>query len=281
MPKPTRGGQRAGGGIGARGPAGRRIGAGGVGSFMAPPPQQQAPPQQQPPAQPNNVSQPSITQQQFMQMDNKQTIQYLGNLKNVKMPPSAELPEFDTQRLTYDMGLNDKPRIVSEAEFNKTKGETIYRGVHELKDGNGTVLAPARSVANVTMYGEFSRIGAGVAGDGFYFTTGKGTANGYAGGGKDLGKSAVMRAKIDGSKAKTITLSALERQFNNEDPYVQNAFMRMSTVDNEWTTGYLGAYALKKGYNVITRPALARGESHYIILDRSVMIMCNTITPQV
>lgn len=280
MAKPSRGGQRA------RGPAGmgRRIGAGGVGSFMAPPPQQpqQAPPQpQQQPPIPSNATPPSITQQQFMKMDNAQTIQYLDNLsKNVKMPPSAELPEFDTQRLTYDMGLNGKPTIVSEAEFNKIKGTTIYRGVHQQDDGNGTVLAPARSVANVTMYGDFSRIGAGVAGDGFYFTDSTSTANNYAGYGKDLGKSAVMRAKLDNSKVRSVTLTNLQNMFNGEDAYVQNAFMRMSTVDNEWTTGYLGAYALKKGYNVITRPALF-GERHYIVLDRSVMVMCNTITPQV
>lgn len=280
MAKPSRGGQRA------RGPAGmgRRIGAGGVGSFMAPPPQQtqQAPPQpQQQPPIPSNATPPSITQQQFMQMDNAQTIQYLGNLsKNVKMPPSAELPEFDTQRLTYDMGLNGKPTIVSEAEFNKIKGTTIYRGVKEQDDGNGTVLAPARSIANTTMYGDFSRIGAGVAGDGFYFSDSTSTANSYAGYGKDLGKSAVMRAKIDKTKARTVTLSNLQNMFNSEPSSIRNAFANMSTVNDEWSTGYLGAYALKKGYNVITRPALF-GERHYIVLDRSVMVMCNTITPQV
>lgn len=280
MPKPTRGGQRARVAVGAGGifntPAGAQLAQ----MLRQSQQNQQAAQPQQPPAVPKNATPPSITQKQFMQMDNNQTVQYLGSLsKNVKMPASAELPEFDTQRLTYDMGLNDKPRVVSESEFNKIKGKTIYRGVSELKEGS-TVIAPARSVANTTLYGDFSRIGAGVAGDGFYFSDDKSTANSYAGWGKNLGESAVMRAKIDNTKAKTVTLSSLRSQFSSEPISVQNAFINMSTVNNEWSTGYLGAYALKKGYNVITRPAIGR-ENHYIILDRGVMVMCGTITPQV
>lgn len=240
--------------------------------------QQQQQTAAQPPAQPGQATQPGrTTLDQFRQMGERDLMSYIDNLKkNVTMPPVAELPEYDTQRLTYDLGLNDKPRIVTDAELNKMSGPMLYRGVHSYKDKD-TVLATAQAVANLTMYDEYSRIGAGIAGDGYYFSTSTSTANSYAGNGKNLQESAVMKMKIDTSKAKMVTYDHLKRMFARESGGVQWAFQHMSTVDDQWSTGYLGAYALKKGYNVIQRHEVG----HYIVLDRSVMVMSNNLVHRV
>lgn len=225
-----------------------------------------------PPAQPNSAqaTPPSRTLDQFRQMNESELITYLAGLgRNVVMPALDSLPEFDTQRLVYDLGLNQAPTVVSDAEFNKIKGETFYRGVRSAKDSSGSYVATAQDIVNETLYGNSSRIGAGISGDGFYFGS-KGTAEAYAG--KTTGISnrdgAIMKMKVTGP-VRSVTRDSLVSMFSRESRAVQRAFENMSTVNNEWSTGYLGAYALYKGYNAITRPSAG----HYIVLDRSIITM--------
>ena len=77
-----------------------------------------------------------------------------------------------------------------------------------------------------------------------------------------------MKMKVTGP-VRSVTRDSLVSMFSRESRAVQRAFENMSTVNNEWSTGYLGAYALYKGYNAITRPSAG----HYIVLDRSIITM--------
>lgn len=266
------GGARGGGGI-----AGAGFGAFGGLPGSAPPPQAQAQPPT-PGAQPTQAGRTSLTA--FQSMDAGQTVQYLRGLKQVQMPPTAMLPDADTQKLVYDLGLNGQPRVVSEAEFQKIRGTTWMRGVTAAKDErSGAVLMPGQAVANNTMYGQYSRIGGGVAGDGFYLSNDKGTANSYAGHASTLMDGAVMRAKIDPSLAKPVTYESIRSQFFREPAEVQRAYQNMSLASH-WSGGFMGAYAIQKGYNVITRK-VSGSTQHRIVLDRSIMIMSDQLTPRV
>lgn len=217
-----------------------------------------------------NPTPPSMTAQQFQALSNKELVDYLKNLNSrVVMPPLDELPECDTQRVVYDLGLNDKPTVVSQAEFKKLKGETWYRGVHDFKDNRGTILATSDDVVNQTFYGDTTRIGAGVSGDGFYFTKHKSTADSYARNGQN---GRVLQMKLDMRKVKGIDAGKLSSMFSREPIEVQRAFRNMSSIGNEWSTGFLSAYAVRKGYNVILRPE--RGFA--IPITRDVMILSDS-----
>lgn len=242
----------------------RNIG-GGPGAGAVPGPTQQQPVQQQPVN--GQATQPSLTLDQFQQMNATALVNYLRGLgSNVTMPGIEELPECDTQRLIYDLGLNGQPQVMKDSDFQKLSGTTMYRGVHDLTDGHGTIIATSDGVVNDTLYGQYSRIGAGMYGDGYYFG-GRSTASSYAGGGRD---ARVMQMKLDTSRARTISYSSLQRMYRNESSAVRNAISRMSVVNNDWPgEGGMAAYALYKGYNVITEP----GRGFVIPIDRSVMIM--------
>lgn len=217
-----------------------------------------------------NPTPPSTTVDQFQKMSNRELVNYLSNLKNnVVMPPLDELPNCDTQRLIYDLGLNDQPRVVSQAEFAKLKGQTYYRGVYDFVDRNGTILATADDIVNQTFYGGATRIGAGVSGDGFYFAKDRGTAESYARNGQN---GRVMQMKLDMSKVKGISVNNLQTMFAREPAEVRRAFENMSTVGNQWSTGYLSAYAVHKGYNTIIRDSVGFA----IPITRDVMILSDS-----
>ena len=268
------------GGRGANLGRGRGGGLGGLGfggAAASAATQQPQQPQQQPPQQGATTPAGNTSLAQFQQMNDQQTVAYLNGLKNnVHMPPSAELPDSDTQRAFYDLGVNDKPRVVSDAQFKAMRGETLYRGVTENTDNNGTVMATAKSIANSTMYGEYSRIGGGVYGDGYYFSNSKSLANSYAGHKGSTAKSAVMRTKLDTSKVKAIDSNTLESRFYRESRAVQRAYQNMSETGN-WAAGHLGVYALQKGYNAIKVPS--RGIT--VVLDRGIMVMSDNVTASV
>ena len=276
----ARAGAGGAGAAGAAGGAGVVIGPGvrpGLGAARAAATTPQQPQPQQPPTQAGVTQAGRTSWQQYQNMTVPEVSRYINGLKrNVQMDPAGFLPDADTQRVVYDLGLNDKPQIVTDAAFNAVKGPVYYRGVTKLTDRNGTLLMSAQGVANQTMYGDFTRIGGGVAGDGFYFSDSRTTANSYAGQAHSLRDGAIMRMKLDMTKARPVTLSALQTQFKAEHSAVQNSFRNMKDVAG-WSTGYLSAYALYKGYNVITRPEAG----HVIPLDRSCMIISDNVTHRV
>ena len=167
-----------------------------------------------PQAQQPTLTNASQNWQNFQKMDGSQVATYLKGLSNVQMPYS--LAKNDTQRIVYDLGLNDKPQVVTSKDFDKISGTTYYRGVKSNVDSKGVVLDTAFDVANKTLLGKYTSIGSGMYGNGFYFTDSRSTARGYAGGGSGLNNSVIMRMKIDPSKARIVEYSRLNAMFHRE-----------------------------------------------------------------
>ena len=175
----------------------------------------------------------------------------------------------DYQKVVRELGLNDKPKVLSEKEFNnQIKDNTpIYRGVKGTTKWDGKDYVVDRSgediVSNIK-YGDKTYIGTGIYGDGIYFTDSHSAANKYAG----LNSKAIATAFIDKSKSKIIDQAKLK---DMRTEY----FKANPTVKQNGIFSDLSSFALYKGYNVISvnsKETEGNG-NYYNVLDRSILVM--------
>lgn len=170
-------------------------------------------------------------------------------------------PDNATQRLVEELGMNDKPTVLSNEAYDKIIQNNpgiiqIYRGVED----NGSMSAD--DIRNHMLMSDKTYIGDGIHGEGLYFSTSQRTANIYAGYG-----GAVTQGFIDPAKAKTVDENDLYRMASR-DP--------INTVDRFRN---ISEYAIYKGYNCIvarggngTQTHADGGEDFYIPLDRSIIV---------
>lgn len=146
------------------------------------------------------------------------------------------------QFVAQALGINEKPRVVSEKEFTKLTNRMmipIYRGVEPDKK----LGLSRKDIVDDFKYGDKTYYGNGVYGDGIYFSNERFTAESYAGG----HKKDIICAVLDPEKVRIIDESKLEGTF----PSIE---------------------ALQRGANVI-RVKRKNGEVFYNVLDRSVLIV--------
>lgn len=172
------------------------------------------------------------------------------------------------QRLVYELGLNDKPRVLSPEEFDKELGDDrdamIYRGVRDVEtlDSNmKTNVLTAKEIHDQMKYGDKTYIGNGSFGDGLYFTDSQITAKKY--GGDDIGN--VVTAFLN-EKAKVIDFDTLSQMRND---YYKNQF-EPGAEKVSYMFSDISSFALYKGYNVIAADG-GFGENYLNVLDRSVL----------
>lgn len=158
-----------------------------------------------------------------------------------------------TQHMVQTLGLNDKPTVVSREEFDEIASRSlsgkVYRGVVD----NVSAGVSADEIVDMTVYGELNFLGNGIHSDGIYFSTQRGTAEGYASQG---GRGRVMEACFsDGARIADY----------NELLAKKSA----SKIDD------VGTFALYSGYNAV-RVRQGDGEDYLIALDRSCLVFCDT-----
>ena len=225
--------------------------------------------------QPPNVTPgqpvPTITQAQLQAMNNTEFVNYLNGLKSTPLQPNIYYNhDWDTQRLIANMPeLNRAPQVVDAKTFASLPGQTLYRTVNQ--QGNQS----ATDICGRTMASDVTTIGAGVFGDGFYFSISKSSSQTFYGEYRnDIRRTATMQVKLN-QNARTIDSRSLENMLSNESYSVQQAVRGMSS-GGTWggsRSGYM-AYALKKGYNVIIRSG-----STYDIIDRNAATWSNEVVP--
>lgn len=177
--------------------------------------------------------------------------------------------ESGYQKLVYELGLNDKPKVLPAEEFDKlSKGQTlIYRGVRDVEtlDSNLNInVLTAKEIHDQMKYGDKMYVGNGSFGDGLYFTDSKGTAKNY---GRNNIKN-VVTAFIDSSKIKSI-------QFDKLSQIRQECYSKQFEPGSKKVSGLfsdISSFALYKGYNVIIADG-GFGESYYNVLDRSILVI--------
>lgn len=211
---------------------------------------------------------PAITVQQLQNMSDQEFVNYLNGLKSTPIDTLTYYnSSWDTQRLVANMPeLNKAPSVVDPGTFATLPGETLYRTVN--RSGSESAL----DICGRTMSSDVTTIGSGRMGDGFYFATSKTTSQqGYGNTRNNIRATATMSAKLN-SNAKIITESRLQSMVSNEKSAVRSAIRNMRS-DGQWSgSGYM-AYALRKGYNVVSAGSI------YNIIDRNAATWSGEVVP--
>ena len=250
------------GGLGAGGRLGA-IGGGAGGALFGQPGATTPPPVT--PGQPV----PAITVQQLQSMNDQEFATYMNGLKSTPIDRNTYYNnDWDTQRLVANMPeLNKAPDVVDAQAFNRLPGQNIYRTVNA--KGNESAV----DICGRTMMSDVTTIGEGRMGDGFYFHTRLSSSQAYYGKtSNNIQKTATMTAKLN-SNARVISESQLNSMLRNESRTVRRAVVGMKSGGGWDGDSGLMAYALYKGYNVVSDGTI------YNIIDRSAATWSGDVIP--
>lgn len=211
-----------------------------------------------------------VTQADLANMSDQELHDFLINVNKTDIP--SFLNQNHLQRMLYAMGMNDKPEIVSEQEFDDmtvnapfgSGAPMIYRTVNDTKV-NGVPFT-ADDCCDMLTDGDVTFVGNGIHGDGLYFSS-------SLSGSKAYGNSSMRTvAAVFNSKAKIISEQKLNKEY---DAYVKShpqtrkalGFARAHSSNDSKSQ-----FALIRGYNVISYKQY-NGEVYYTVIDRSALTM--------
>ena len=212
---------------------------------------------------------------QLQGMGDSQLAQLYTQSKTAKLPNHLNDADDATQKFVFTAGINGKPTVLDQAEFNQfmkdngiSQREILSRSIRQsdlnTSAGSKAKLTP-QQIVDMLKYGRLTYIGGKRGGQaygaGAYFDMNGGGSTGY-------GNGATMTAVLNPATARPISdtrLPSLARAFDQAHPQFARA-----------TGGYNGRnmsiYALVLGYNVITESNGGPGRYHNII-DRAAMVM--------
>lgn len=187
----------------------------------------------------------------------------------------TDTPDFlntvHLQKMIYALGMNNKPEIISQQEFDDMtvnapfgSGQPVlYRTVNDTTL-TGNVPMSARQMQQQFLKGDLTYIGNGIHGDGLYFSDSKSGSRAYGRGG---GRSAMVAGVLN-KNARPITEAKLKSEYNKfikNHPRSRRAlgFARSHSYNDS-----MSQFALIRGYNVIVSKQLGN-ENYYTVLDRS------------
>ena len=145
------------------------------------------------------------------------------------------------QKLVLSMGLNEKPTVLKDADFDKlaqqTNAQVVYRG-----------WSSERS-ANRFMDADYTHVGNGFYGDGIYFTPDLGTAALY---GVGTGKNAITKMMLSPT-ARVVDIKKVRSAISSASPNLQVGLAAAGSKGSQsyGRNGGEAQMALKMGYNVI------------------------------
>ncbi len=228
-----------------------------------------APMPPQPPAPPPPPSGKTLADVQAM--DDQQLHDFLIDVQNTDLPDFLNTHHF--QKMTYALGLNDKPEIISQQEFddmtvNAPFGSAqpiLYRTVDDAQLTGGVTLT-AKQIQDMLLYGDLTYHGNGIHGDGLYFSDDKRGSQAYGNGG---GRSRTVACVLN-SKARPITETALRKQYDAFIKTHPQSRKALGFAKARSTHDSMSQFALSQGYNVIVSHQFGN-ENYYTVLDRGVL----------
>ena len=205
----------------------------------------------------------NVTQADLMQMDDKSLHDFLLGVDKTDIP--AFLNQIHLQKMTYALGLNEKPEIVSEAQMSKliaNGATTLYRTVNDTTQQG--VPFTARDICDMMFDGDLTYHGNGVHGDGIYFSDSLSGSKAYG------DSTAKTMTAVFNKNARIIDESKLTRDYTayvNSHPQTRKAlgFARSKSSHDS-----MSQFALLCGYNIISSGS---GETYYTVLDRKALTM--------
>ena len=217
---------------------------------------------------------------QLSKMTDDQMEQIVRSSYKIDMPNQLQDVRDRTQRFVYAIGLNGKPEVMDDSEFNSylknnniPKSAIISRSVSTPPpySVNGiTYQLTANDVTDMLKYSSLNYIGGKQGGKaygaGAYFEQNGGRSTGY-------GSGATMIGVINRNKAKIITRSSLltkVQAFQQSHPKTAAAIGPVSSRN-------YSIYALCMGYNVISS---GKGTGTYFnVIDREALILRKSNLP--
>lgn len=197
-------------------------------------------------------------QKKLMRMTPEEASEFIKESKDAEIPSNLNAGST-TQRVIHQLGMHEKPTVLSREEYEEVVKESpsgkIYRGVRE----NGNVGVTADEIAEMTVKGDQTFLGYGMHSDGIYFSTDSDTASHFS------GQNGVAFEGCISPKARVVDYDALGLE-RAKDP-------------QGYTITDTGTYALYKGYNAIKVKA-SSNEDYYIALDRTAMVFPNDYKAQ-
>ena len=176
-----------------------------------------------------------VTYSQFMAMGEQERYDVMDRIigdKNIKVP--NYLDDSITSKVMYALGLNGKPQVVSDAEFDKREGETFYRTV---RDGSITASDIINQI-KTSDYTQLSNSGGSFWGRALYFGNNFGLSAFYGAHDKN---AMIMRVKIN-PNSKIMTSAELARMSINDNNYSKISKKRNLSYEDSYAL-----YALAKG----------------------------------
>ncbi len=252
--------------MGGRGSGSSRSRAGGGGIGLTP--QQPVPqaPQQQQPTQ-RVVESGEFAK--FMQMSDDQKADAIMTLTKQEVP--IFLANNDFQKLTFAIGMNDMPTMVTDAQLSKTKGVELFRTVNSARDTRNGISYSAQEIAEQITEGTVTRVsdsGGSAYGRGIYFASNYKDSEDYGNTRGNISKTAVIRAKIKPT-AKTISYRQAQSEAFREMSSGSKLGKALKKCDSRSVESI---YALAKGYDIITT-----GHSYHNVLNRKSLLVSDTI----
>ena len=220
----------------------KRGGSSGAGSRRAAAPQQQATPS-------------GVTYDQFMQMSADERYDLINtvlNNPNIKVP--RELDNSETSKVMYALGMNNKPKVVSESVLDTLPGVVNYRTVADAFNPPPY----SRDILKQIKTDDFTQLsgsGGSLHGRALYFANNYFQSTLYGHG----QSSVVMRMKIN-SSANIVTEQTLLKQMKADKSFMKKT-KKVSSEDR------ISMYALSHGVDGWNDPSTG----YTMLLNRGAM----------
>ncbi len=184
----------------------------------------------------------------FMSSTDDQKAAMIDTLRHEDVP--AFLANNDFQRLTYSIGGDDKPTLVSDAKLKTMSGTEIYRTVNSVRDTKNGITYSADMIAAQVQKGSVTRVsdtGGSFYGRGIYFADNYRDSIAYGNVSGKVSSTAVIKGKIT-SSAKVVSYSKATSMLRAEINSGSKLGKAISKCDS---ASQVSIYAYSKGYDVI------------------------------
>ena len=223
-----------------------------------------------------------MNQEDFFQYFNKKTDESLSRMNSgeIKHPGTSDRAAQD---IVFELGLNDKPTVVSSDEFDRItkhdENKVIYHAFADTtdEDGGGNPAFgnfTGKQAQENLMYGDRNVLSSGMSGVGIYFSPHVDEVTEY-------GEKAVIRATL-APKARVVSSTELvdyvrKAGYNNLADVMEYDYSNtVSLSDSLKVPSLYTAVALKLGYNVISH-RLNDDTTYTVVIDRSALIIDSQI----
>ena len=177
------------------------------------------------------------------------------------------LDDSGLQRFAYFTGMNDTPKVVTDAQLDSINGHELFRTVNDAYNRQKDIGYTSTDIAKQITDGDFtmySDSGGSAYGKAIYFASSVSSSAAYAGSSSQ--HPAMIRAKVTGGRS--ISDHGLDSLYNNALSSGDALAKACARADRGSARNL---YALAKGYDIITT------SDYHMVLNRRCLTVSNKV----